>query len=79
MCCATIAIRPGFVSSRNNLALAYEGAGRREEAIEAWRGIFVWSVKNGAQGRAERAHRHLDALGAAPELPEVPPHGPTPD
>jgi tetratricopeptide (TPR) repeat protein len=66
----SIAIRPGFVSSRNNIALAYEGAGRRQEAIEAWQGVFAWSVKRGDQARAERAYRHLDALGAPPAPPE---------
>jgi 4-amino-4-deoxy-L-arabinose transferase-like glycosyltransferase len=60
----SIAIRPGFVSSHNNLAIAYERAGRRDEAIAAWRRMLAWSLEHGEAARAERARRHLAALGA---------------
>ena len=57
---------PGFVSSYNNLALAYEGAGRVEEAIEVWQAVLGWSVQRGDAGRIERAKRHLRDLGVEP-------------
>ena len=59
----SIAIRPRFISSRNNLALAYERAGRRDDAIRAWRDVLAWSVEHGEPARAERARRHLEGLG----------------
>jgi len=60
----SIAIRPGFVSSRNNLAFAYEHAGRRAEAIAAWQSVLNWSIAHGERERAERARRHLGQLAA---------------
>jgi 4-amino-4-deoxy-L-arabinose transferase-like glycosyltransferase len=63
---ASLAINPGFVSSFNNLALAYEGAGRVEEAIEVWQAVLGWSVQHGDVGRIERAKRHLRDLGVEP-------------
>ena len=62
----SIAIRPRFISSRNNLALAYERAGRHDDAIRAWRDVLVWSVGHGEPARAERARRHLEGLSAPP-------------
>ena len=59
----SLAINPGFVSAHNNLALAYEGAGRSEEAIEVWRGVLTWSVAQQDASRTERATRHLRNLG----------------
>ncbi|HKA13480.1 MAG TPA: glycosyltransferase family 39 protein [Myxococcota bacterium] len=65
----SIAIRPRFISSRNNLALAYERAGRRDDAIRTWSEVLAWSASHGELERAERARRHLAGLGAA--LPEA--------
>ncbi|TMA34811.1 MAG: tetratricopeptide repeat protein [Deltaproteobacteria bacterium] len=62
----SIAIRPRFISSRNNLALAYERAGRHDDAIRAWRDVLAWSVGHGEPARAERARRHLEGLSAPP-------------
>lgn len=59
-----IAIRPRFVSSHNNLAIAYEQAGRTAEAIAAWQRVLAWSITNGDPARAARARQHLEALGA---------------
>ena len=57
-------IRPGFLSAVNNLALAYEEAGRRDAAIAAWRAVWNASVARGDARHRERAERHLEALGA---------------
>jgi tetratricopeptide (TPR) repeat protein len=59
----SLAISPGFISAHNNLALAYEGAERVQEATETWRAVLAWSRKHGDTRRAERAVRHLQALG----------------
>ncbi len=63
----SLAINPGFVSTHNNLALAYEGAQQREEAIARWRYVLEWSVEHRDTHRQERALRHLTDLGAPPE------------
>lgn len=60
----SLALQPGFVSTHNNLALAYEGAGRSEEAVESWRRVRRWSVDHGDAQREARARRHLAKLGA---------------
>jgi len=56
----------GFVSTYNNLALAYEGAGEAQNAIEAWRLVLAISTQSGDSVRRERALRHLQSLGAPP-------------
>jgi tetratricopeptide (TPR) repeat protein len=60
----SLSISPGFISAHNNLALAYEGADRLQEATETWRIVLAWSRKHGDTSRAERAVRHLQALGS---------------
>lgn len=60
----SIAIRPGFISSHNNLALAYERAGRTPEAITTWQRVLAWSIAKGEPARAARARSHLAGLGA---------------
>jgi tetratricopeptide (TPR) repeat protein len=60
----SIAIRPRFISSQNNLAIAYERAGRGPEAIAAWQRVLAWSIENDEPARADRARRHLTSLGA---------------
>jgi tetratricopeptide (TPR) repeat protein len=62
----SLAISPGFVSAHNNLALAQEGAGHVEEAIESWRRVLARALEQGDPLRIERAKRHLRDLGAAP-------------
>ncbi len=59
----SLAINRGYISTWNNLALAYEGAGREPEAIEAWRLVLARSVEHGDATRTERAARHLRDLG----------------
>jgi tetratricopeptide (TPR) repeat protein len=63
----SLAIRPGFIGSYNNLAVAYEGAGRRDEAVATWQRVLAWSVSHGDGSRADRARRHLARLGATPD------------
>ena len=60
------------ISSKNNLALAFEGAGRSSEAIEAWKRVLAWSVEHGDDKHRERATRHLGQLGVEPAKPETP-------
>lgn len=55
---------PGAVSTHNNLALAYELGGRREEAIREWRIVAEIGRRQRDRGRVERAERHLEALAA---------------
>lgn len=57
---------PDAISTRNNLALAFEGAGRREEAIAAWRDVLARAQRQRDRVRIERAERHLETLGAGP-------------
>lgn len=53
---------PGAVSTHNNLALAYELGGRREEAIREWQIVAELGRRQRDRGRVERAERHLEAL-----------------
>ena len=64
---------PRALSTHNNLALAYELAGRRREAIEAWRTVLLLSQRAGDRSRMQRAQRHLHALGtkAPPDVRET--------
>lgn len=66
---ASLAENPGAISTHNNLALAYELGGRREEAIEAWRTVGQIAMQTGDLRRAERAMRHLRALGVDSDPP----------
>ncbi len=78
----SLALVPGAVSTHNNLALAYELGGRREEAIREWEIVAELGRRQRDRGRIERAERHLEVLrtpGApgeppsAPVAPEAPP------
>ncbi len=53
---------PGAVSTHNNLALAYELGGRREEAIREWQVVAELGRRQHDRSRVERAERHLQAL-----------------
>ncbi len=73
---------PGAVSTHNNLALAYELGGRRDEAIREWRIVAELGRRQRDPDRVERAERHLEALaapaaGSAPDASSVP-TAPTP-
>jgi len=59
----SIAINPGFAPTYNNLALAYEGGGHRDEAVAAWGQVLGYALRVGDERRKERALRHLAALG----------------
>ena len=56
---------PGAISTHNNLALAYELGGRRDEAIRAWRHVLELARRQRDATRIERAERHIEALAAA--------------
>jgi tetratricopeptide (TPR) repeat protein len=59
---------PNAISTHNNLAVAYELGGRREEAIEAWRRVGSLATRSGDRLRMDRARRHLAELGASDEV-----------
>jgi tetratricopeptide (TPR) repeat protein len=64
----SLAIDPNYIGSHNNLALAYEGAGRNEEAIERWREVFRRAERMGSAPHVDRAARHLrNLLGLPPD------------
>lgn len=69
---------PGAVSTHNNLAVAYELAGRRDEAIAEWTVVRELGLRQRDRGRVERADRHLETLKAPsqPVPPIVPPAAP---
>jgi tetratricopeptide (TPR) repeat protein len=58
---------PSYLSAINNLALACEAAGRRDEAVKTWRALRAQAQGQGSPGHVERAVRHLRALGADPD------------
>jgi tetratricopeptide (TPR) repeat protein len=55
-----------FIATHQNLALAYEGAGRTEDAIQSWRHVHRWSERNADVRRWERSGRHLKQLLGLP-------------
>jgi 4-amino-4-deoxy-L-arabinose transferase-like glycosyltransferase len=57
---------PDYLSAYNNLALAYEDAGRRDEARAAWNSLLAVAQRQGSPRHVERAERHLRELGAEP-------------
>ena len=65
----SLALVPGAVSTHNNLALAYELGGRREEAIREWEVVAELGRRQRDRGRVERAERHLEALRGADPAP----------
>jgi tetratricopeptide (TPR) repeat protein len=68
----SLAIAPGFISTHNNMALAYEEAGRQEEAIEKWRHVARWARDRNDSRHLETARRHLrDLTGATEEREEA--------
>jgi tetratricopeptide (TPR) repeat protein len=81
----SLVLVPGAVSTHNNLALAYELGGRREEAIREWQIVAELGRRQRDRGRVERAERHLEALrgatpadAAAPTVPPAAESAPTP-
>jgi 4-amino-4-deoxy-L-arabinose transferase-like glycosyltransferase len=63
----SLELLPGAVSTHNNLAVAYELGGRREEAIREWRIVAELGRRQRDPARIERAERHLEALSATPD------------
>lgn len=55
---------PGYLSAYNNLALAYEDAGRKDEAVAAWNAVLALAQRQGSPRHVERAERHLRELTA---------------
>jgi tetratricopeptide (TPR) repeat protein len=64
---------PGYLSAYNNLARTFEDAGRKDDAVEAWRALQVLAERQGSAQHVERARRHLAALGAASAADAPPP------
>jgi 4-amino-4-deoxy-L-arabinose transferase-like glycosyltransferase len=62
----SLALDPNFIGTHNNLALAYEGAGHTEDAIDRWREVFDRAQRKGDAVRIERAERHLRSLHSQP-------------
>jgi tetratricopeptide (TPR) repeat protein len=60
----SLAENPRAISTQNNLALTFELAGRRDEAIEAWTTVGEMAASNRDRSRMERAARHLIELEA---------------
>ena len=60
----SLAENPRAMSTHNNLALTYELAGRKAEAIEAWQRVAAMAARVGDQRRIDRANRHLETLNA---------------
>ena len=53
---------PKAISTHNNLALSYESAGYREEAIDAWTRVRTMAMRSRSRRHLERAERHLTLL-----------------
>jgi 4-amino-4-deoxy-L-arabinose transferase-like glycosyltransferase len=68
----SLAENPRAISTHNNLAVTFEHAGRREEAIKAWTLVGEMAARIRDRRRMERAARHLTELqsGSAPKIPE---------
>jgi tetratricopeptide (TPR) repeat protein len=66
---ASLRENPNAISTHNNLAVAYELGGRREEAIQAWRRVGSMAARSGDRLRMDRARRHLAELGASDGVP----------
>ena len=62
----SLALNRGSISAWNNLALALEGAGRGDDAVQIWQQILAWAEQRDAERYRERAARRLRELGAAP-------------
>jgi 4-amino-4-deoxy-L-arabinose transferase-like glycosyltransferase len=63
---------PGYLSAYNNLARTFEEAGRRDDAVKAWRALEALALRQGSALHVERARRHLEALGAEPSAAPTP-------
>jgi tetratricopeptide (TPR) repeat protein len=64
---------PGYLSAYNNLARTFEDAGRRDDAVTAWRALEALAQLQGSAQHVERARRHLTALGASASGPRTSP------
>jgi len=65
----SLALNPTFTPTYNNLALAYEGGGHRDEAVAAWGQVLGHALRVGDERRRERAERHLAAIGSRSKPP----------
>lgn len=62
---ASLVENPRAISTQNNLALTFELAGQKQEAIEAWMKVGEMAAEIRDRERMERAARHLIELGGA--------------
>jgi 4-amino-4-deoxy-L-arabinose transferase-like glycosyltransferase len=58
----SLEINAGFVPAHNNLALAFEGAGRKADAIDRWSTVLRLARTLGHAESAARARERLEAL-----------------
>jgi tetratricopeptide (TPR) repeat protein len=67
---AALEVDPAYISTYNNLAITLEEmGGRRADAILTWEHVLALAQEQGLDGHAERARRHLDALGSPSATP----------
>ena len=67
---ASLKLNPYSISTRNNLAIAYEAKGDRDQAIETWTRVRSMAVVRRNDVYIERADRHLAELGFDPSSEE---------
>ncbi|MCH2185710.1 tetratricopeptide repeat protein, partial [Myxococcota bacterium] len=65
----SLQISPDSISTHNNLALALEGSGDRDQAIQSWSRVRQLAIMRANAKYIERADRHLSALHSAETNP----------
>jgi tetratricopeptide (TPR) repeat protein len=60
----SIALRPNYLSSHNNLASAYEHNGEPDKALKEWKKLRALAKRKKSRVHLERAVRHIEALEA---------------
>ena len=68
---ASLSLNPYSISTHNNLAIAYEAMGNRDQAIETWTRVRSMGVARKSSVYIERAERHLTGLGFDPSPAET--------
>ena len=63
----SLAERASAIATHNNLAVAYERAGRLDDAIETWQHVYALARTRSDRVRIRRAAYHLRELGVDPD------------
>lgn len=58
----SIQMNPGYISAHNNLASAYEQAGRVDDALERWRKVLKMGERINSKMHIDRARQHIDRM-----------------